>query len=251
MSATISDSKLLLSAEATGFSTGKLVLPTAPAGTDVLVVSFRAWFENYAAGADGYDAANGWDNVDCFGLSFNGTFPARDASTALAAKTGFCGIAQVTTGATHQLRYVAEPANNWLGPVVEWASGQMLAGVATAPNAALTGATAQQTRLPHGALAGAQFAGVWVFKKAPGQSLSCSFGRNFESLANAEISKALTSAATVWDAQNQITAEATNWRTAEGTMQFPAYFLAKFTGGLAGCRLVIDHLKFDYWKSNT
>lgn len=250
MSATISDSKLIFSASEVGFSTAKRALPAAPAGTDAMVVYFRAWAENYAAGIDGYDTAQGWDNVDCLGLSFNGTFPQRDAATALAGKTGFCGIAQVTTGATHQLRYVASPGSSWPDPVVEFASGQLLAGAATAPNAAMTGATAQQCRLPAGALAGAKFTGVWVFKKAPSQSLSCSFGRNFEGLATAEVGLALTSSATIWDAQNQITAEPSNWRTAEGTMLFPGYFLAKFTSPRAGCRLALDHLKVEFWKSN-
>ena len=248
MSAIISDSKLILTASETGISTGKRALPTAPTGADMLVCYFRAWAENYAAGADGYDAANGWDNVDCLGLSFGGVFPVRDATTALAAKLGFVGLCQVTTGATHQLRHVAEPGNSWPWPVVEFASGQMLAGAAAAPNAALTGATAQQMRLPHGALAGGQFTGVWLFKRAAGQAISCSFGRNFESLAPAEISLALTSAATIWDAKDQVTAEPTTWRPSESAMAFPSHFLAKYTSGQAGCRLVLDHLKVEFWK---
>lgn len=250
MSAIITDSKLILTAAATGFSTGKYALPVAPTGADTLVLYFRAWAENYADGADGYGATPGWDNVDCLGLSFGGAFPTRDAATALAAKLGFAGIAQVLTAATHQLRYVAAPANSWPDPVVEWASGQLLAGVATAPNAALTGATAQQCRVPHGALAGAKFTGVWVIKKAPGQAISCSFGRNFESLAPAEISKALTSAATIWDARDQLTTETSNWRPSESAMAFPSHFLAKFTSPQAGCRLVLDHFKAEYWKAN-
>lgn len=248
MSALFSNSKLILAAAESGFSTAKRALPVAPAGTDMLAVYFRAWAENYAPGADGYDAANGWDNVDCLGLSFGGVFPARDATTALAAKLGFCGLAQVLTGATHQLRHVAEPGNGWTGPVVEWAAGQMLAGAATSPNVPLAGATAQQTRLPHGALAGAQFTGVWLFKRAAGQAISCSFGRNFESLAPAEISLALTSSATIWDAEDQVTVEPTNWRPSESTMAFPSHFLAKFTGGKAGCGVVLDHLKVEFWK---
>ena len=97
MSAIISDSKLLLSSSETGVSTAKRTLPVAPTGADMLAIYFRAWAEGYAAGADGYDAANGWDNVDCLGLSFGGAFPTRDGTTALAAKLGFAfNIGNVT-----------------------------------------------------------------------------------------------------------------------------------------------------------
>lgn len=250
MSVIASDSKILLAAEATGYSTAHLALPTAPSGTDALVVYLRAWFDNYTAEADGYNAITGWDTTDCWGLSFNGTFPARDETTALAGKTGFCGPCQVTTAAQHRLRYVATPGASWPGPVVELAEGQYLAGAATAPNAALTGTTAEQCRLPVGAVQGALFTAVWLFRRAPGQALSCSFGRNFEGLAAAEISKALTSAATVWDARDVVSTETTNWRTAEGTFACPTHFLAKFTSGVAGLRLAIDHLKLEFWRFN-
>jgi hypothetical protein len=216
----------------------------------MMVLYFRAWAENYAAGATGFDAANGWDNVDCLGLSFNGIFPTRDGAAARGNKLGFVGLCQATTSALHKLDLVAAPGASWPGDVVEWKAGEALAGAATAPNTLLPGATLQQLRLPHGALGGAQFTGVWIFKRSPGQQIACSFGRNFESLAPAEISLALTSPATIWDAQDQLTTETTNWRPTEETMQFPTTFLAKYTSGELGCRMVLDHLKVEFWKFN-
>lgn len=246
MSAIISDGKLLLSATGTGYATGKRTLPAAPAGADVLVCYFRAYFEGFAAS----ESANyGWDNAGCFGLSFNGTFPAYDASVALNAKTGFFGLTHASTAAATAHTLESAPGG-WDGDTVRFGTPQFLTGKAAAPNGALASALTQAARLPHGATHGATFTGIWKITKAPSQQIVVSTGRNFESLALENISQALTSGETVWDIVNEAVTEASNWRPAEGTMGFPGYVLAKFTGGVAGTRFVLDHLKAEYWKAN-
>ena len=250
MSAVFSNSTLILSAAETGYTTASRALPTAPATTDMMVLYFRAWAENYTAGATGYGHTTGWDNTDCLGLSFTGTYPTRDGSDSLAGKTGFFGLCNCSTAATHALDLVTTPDATWPGDVLEWRSGKMLSGKATSPNTLLTGATDHQLRLPLGAVAGAQFTGVWIIKRALNQQIACSFGRNFESLAPASISLALSSTATIWDATDQLTSEPTNWRPSEGMMLFPSHFMTRYTSPAAGCRLVLDHLKVEFWKYN-
>lgn len=246
MSALISDGRLLLSATGTGYATGKRALPAAPAAADTLVFFFRAFAEGFAANES---AAYGWDNAGCLGLSFNGTFPTYDASVALNAKTGFVGLVHASTAAATAHTLETAPAT-WGGDTLKFGTAAFALGKATAPNVALAGSLTQAARLPHGATHGAQFTGVWVFRKAPSQQIVVSTGRNFESLALENISQALTSTATVWDIVNEAATESSNWRPSEGVIAFPGYVLAKFTGGVAGTRLVLDHFKTEYWKYN-
>lgn len=245
MSALISDGRLLLSATGSGFATGKRALPAAPAAADALVFYFRAFLEGFAADES---STYGWDNAGCVGLSFNGTFPEYNA-TALNAKTGFVGLVHASASAAVVHDLETAPAT-WAGDTVKFGTPQFTLGKSTAPNIALAGSLTNAARLPHGATLGATYTGVWVFRKAPSQQIVVSLGRNFESLALENISNALTSEETVWDIENEAATESTNWRPSEGVIAFPSYVLAKFTGGVAGCRMVLDHFKLDYWKAN-
>lgn len=242
MSASITNNQIVLEATGAGFQQGRIPLPIAPEGSDMMAFFFRYHYDTYVADEGPTDY--GWDAADCFGLSFDGVVPTEaiksnffgwindNASSIFnfeAAWAEFNGEDAVNGAGDHNL-YDGE--GNILGDAVNQAS-RFSEGIAKPANPTV----------------GAKYTGVWIIKKddADLANINISIGGNFESLA--DLADARTSAATIFgDLNNPIVVGTSgNWRSGGG-MTFPSWVIINYTSGVNGRKFILDSYKAEYYQ---
>lgn len=250
MSSIIDNNTLTMEATGTGYQSaiGQMRI-AAPAGSDMMVMVFRAYFDTFTAN----ESANyGWSNPSAFGLSFNGTIPMPSNHS------NFFGLSSRSAGGdTVELIYNADAFGTGEAGVAFGVRSNLSTwngATVTQPGNSLTSSLSPKGPwdLPANPTTGAKYTGIWIIKADRGTSnVRFQSGFNLESLALDNLRDAKDDAETVWYNTSEITfAESTNWRPTIQTMKFPSYFVFSFPSGVPGKKMIIERIGIDWFSYN-
>jgi len=252
MSVTTDGDKVYLEGDPLGPTGAYKQLAAAPAGTDVMFFLFRAFWDSVTTDAGGINF--GWDHTFAFGLSFDGVFPNSNFTPTF---SRFIGIGKSSTSFDLDYRADAGGVGKHFAGFDDgsvFRKGQNADDGASFPfiddSDDLGGRNRRMfTMFPATPAIGAQVVQVWKIARSLSNSryVSVTCGVNFESLSEANISNARTSANTVWSKTQELDAS-DNFCPRNNKIFFPSWLLMKNPDGTTGRKFVYDHGKVEYFK---
>lgn len=108
MPAIISDGKLQLIADGTGYQAARKTLAPAPSGANMMVYTFRAYYEGFPISSNTESTVYGWDNIDQWGLSFSGEFLDQPNTQIFSLTGGNSGSPDISNG-YHGTEFAPQP----------------------------------------------------------------------------------------------------------------------------------------------
>ena len=254
MAATITNSKVYLTADGLGWQAVRAPLPAAPVGTTGLLFVYRAYFDSFSGGTTD-NLTTGWNHTWAFGLTFGSTMPSYNS------RANFFGVANLTDTNLNLRQYTPtsnyygtnQPATTYLTQGNQWSRfypGSTSSFADNTDTGTYWGAQTP-TYFPSNPTTGQQYTGIWIIKKSEiSDRIMVSAGYNMESLDRTNLMAALSSTNTVWTNSDQEMIETTNWRVG-GNMNFPSYFIAKMPSPTIGKQFIIDKIDLRYYNTDS
>jgi len=239
MTTELINDQIVMESNGAGYNTYRFPIPNMPDDADMLVLSFRYWYDTYTSSESGNA---GWDGSDCFGLSFSGVIP-DDSS-----QDDFFGWVDTNVGQN----FIYSPTNSNFNNQ-DVIIGNNSHSIMNGEGSSLGTIGSDEHRFmpafgkPANPTVGKTYTGVLVFKRDAGSldKILISTGGNFGSLT--DLSDARLDSSTVYGEEDTIltVGASGNWRNGGG-INFPTWLMAKFTSSINGKKFVLDsyHVQF-------
>lgn len=279
---TISSGQLVLEGDGYGWATAVRTLPAAPSTAKRMVFVFRGWYDTFSGGVgNGLVIENNvlTDLQWLFGLRFTSAVPDEaglvltpqtDGGHFASAYQDFFGLASYrTSGATANrlmMQHYTETEGTMAGCMSD-NSNTIYTGLfgASSSSGALhyddqlfsSAGTEACLALPSNPTDGAKFTGVWeVYGSDVDNSVYYRVHINWDSVSTTDLLAAYGQVGT-WGGEAadrgpltiHADATGTNWRNADGSMNFPRYLMARYP--FLSQQMVLDHFKVAYYDSIT
>ena len=278
--AAISGGLLTLTGDGYGWAKAVKTLPVPPASAKRMVFAWRGWFDTYAASSVTIENTVLTDLQWLFGLSFTPAVPVQsgvvgewsddvtqaDGGHFAAAYPDFFGLASYRHSAT-ALRLIMQDHDGAEGDLAApmsdngddiytgfFGAYSTVTALKSEDQMAATGIAANMA-MPANPTDGAKFTGIWeVYGSDVNNSVYYRLHINWDSVSKNDLFGAYDQVGT-WKAVSSDTGAitihgditGTNWRNADGSMNFPRYLMLRYP--FKAQSMVLDHYKIAYYDS--
>lgn len=250
MGASNDGTKVILAGDGIGPCGAKRAIAAAPDGADIMYFFYRAYWDTFSAEPSSVNY--GWDHTFAFGLSFDGEYP-NDVNTPAFARFFGIGATQSNFDPTYAVDGGGTGVSFLHFGAAKFETGGNTNVTTTVYFPGTLSTSAGRSNIifvgfPANPTIGLTFTGVWKIQRdlANAHYLNVTCGVNFESLSEANISNARTSANTIWSMPFQVSNNY-NFFPRKSPMKFPTTLVMRNPDGVVGRKFIYDHGKVEYW----